>query len=322
MSGMKDTQPALALERVTKRYGAVTALREVSFSIPAGQTVGLLGRNGAGKTTALNLMTGYFPPTEGVVRVAGQDLAEEPRACKRRIGFLPDRPPLYDEMTVAEYLRFVCDLREVAPRARAAHVEESLEKCGLTEVRERLLGQLSRGYRQRAGIAQALCGSPDILMLDEPTVGLDPRQTVEMRTLIRQLGRERTVIFSSHLLSEVQELCARVLILQEGRLAGDVSLEAGGEAGRRLRLTVAEGSPRVLSALRQVPGVARVERQRGTEAGGAELLLEMAGDRADREIRDQVFRTLAALDVPIRAMGEEQEGLEALFLRLTADEEG
>lgn len=174
---------------VSKRFGPVEAVHELSFRAPEGRIVGLLGQNGAGKTTTLNMLTGYYPPTSGQVLVDGMDMLRHPRDCKRRIGYLPERPPLYDEMTVLEYLRFCCQLKEVAHRAVRAHVDEIIQLCGLTEVRGRLLGQLSKGYRQRAGIAQALCGDPAVLVLDEPTVGLDPKQVVEIRSLIQTLGR-------------------------------------------------------------------------------------------------------------------------------------
>ena len=211
----------IALEHATKKFGAVTALRDVSFRVTKGETVGLLGQNGAGKSTALNLMTGYFPPTAGTVRIGGKDMRSAARECRRMIGYLPEQPPLYDDMTTEEYLRFVCELREVRRGAIAGHVAEIMEMCGLADMRSRLLGHLSKGYRQRAGIAQALCGAPEILIFDEPTAGLDPKQTVEVRELIRDLSAEHTVVFSSHILSEVQQLCPRVIILNEGRVALD-----------------------------------------------------------------------------------------------------
>ncbi len=166
------------LAHVTKKYGSLTALQDVSFRIRERETVGLLGRNGAGKSTLLNLLTGYFPPTAGEIRIGGESMAKNPAACKRMIGYLPEKPPLYDEMTTESYLRFVCELREVKKKAVSAHIDEILRLCGLEEVRERVLGHLSRGYRQRAGIAQALGSAPEILILDEPTAGLDPMQTV------------------------------------------------------------------------------------------------------------------------------------------------
>ena len=190
----------IRVEGVTKRYGNLTALQDVSFEIRKNETVGLLGRNGAGKTTLLNLITGYFPPDAGNVLISGKSMREEAAACKRMIGYLPEKPPLYDEMTVEGYLRFVCELREVKKQGIRDHADEILGLCGLTDVRNRILGHLSRGYRQRAGIAQALCGAPEIMILDEPTAGLDPKQTVEIRELIRALSGEHTVIFSSHIL--------------------------------------------------------------------------------------------------------------------------
>ena len=308
----------IALERVTKRYGGTTALRDVSFRVPRGEITGLLGRNGAGKTTALNLMTGYFPPDEGRVLVDGMDMLEQSRDCKRRIGYLPERPPLYDEMSVRDYLGFVCDLREVAPRARRKHVEEILSLCGLGEMGDRLNGHLSRGYRQRVGIAQALCGSPEVLILDEPTVGLDPQQAVEIRELIRALGREHTVLFSSHILPEVQQLCSSVLILHEGRLVRSLQLTEEQRGEIRLRLTAAGQGNELAAALRSVGCVRSVEI---LSAADGEAEMRLTGEREDERgrLEDQVFRLLSAKDVPIREMRRERENLEEVFLESTRD---
>lgn len=188
----------IELRHVTKRYGAVEALHDVSFRAPEGQIVGLLGQNGAGKSTTLNILTGYLPPTSGQVLVDGMDLLQNARECKRLIGYLPEKPPLYDEMTVRAYLRFVCELKEVQKSAIAAHVEDIIRTCGLSEVAHRLIGHLSKGYRQRVGVAQSLCGNPKVLVLDEPTVGLDPRQVVEIRALIADSANAHGH-FSSHL---------------------------------------------------------------------------------------------------------------------------
>ena len=214
----------IELRHVTKRYGAVEALHDVSFRAPEGQIVGLLGQNGAGKSTTLNILTGYLPPTSGQVLVDGMDLLQNARECKRLIGYLPEKPPLYDEMTVRSYLRFVCELKEVQKSAIAAHVEDIIRTCGLSEVAHRLIGHLSKGYRQRVGVAQALLGSPKLIILDEPTVGLDPAQVIELRRLIRELGRTHTVILSSHILSEVKAVCDKALILSQGHLAAVVDL--------------------------------------------------------------------------------------------------
>ena len=245
----------IEMEGVTKKYGSLTALRDVSFRIRKNETVGLLGRNGAGKTTLLNLMTGYFPPTEGQVRIGGKNMREDSAACKRMIGYLPEKPPLYDEMTVESYLRFVCELREVKKQGIRDHTEEILSLCGLQDVRSRVMGHLSKGYRQRAGIAQALCGAPEILILDEPTVGLDPKQTVEIRELIRKLSREHTVIFSSHILSEVQQACSRVIILDEGRMALDYDMHAPKSGTMHVQLEIDGDAEDVMKRLRRVEGI-------------------------------------------------------------------
>ncbi len=307
----------IELEHVVKNYGGIPALRDVSFHVHAGETVGLLGRNGAGKTTALNLITGYFPPTEGSVRIGGKEMIAEPRNCKRMIGYLPEKPPLYDEMTVEEYLLFVSELREVVRKANRKHVEEIMELCGLTEMRQRVIGNLSKGYRQRTGIAQALCGAPEILILDEPTVGLDPKQTVEMRELIRRLGESHTVLFSSHLLSEVQQLCSRVIILHEGRMIRSLELGAEESGTIRLRLRVAGQKDAAVNALKALDCVEQAETAASAEEGETEILAVCR--RADEKGRatDQVFRVLAKMNMPIREMREEKDSLEEVFLRET-----
>ena len=248
----------IELDGVTKKYGTLTALRDVSFRVEKNETVGLLGRNGAGKTTLLNLMTGYFPPTAGQIRIGGKSMREDAAACKRMIGYLPEKPPLYDEMTVESYLRFVCELREVKRQGIRAHTDEILSLCGLQEVRSRVMGHLSKGYRQRAGIAQALCGAPEILILDEPTVGLDPKQTVEIRDLIRRLSREHTVIFSSHILSEVQAICDRVVIISNGKVVADETTEGLSKSlvkSNRVLVQVEGSKSKVLTTLENIRDV-------------------------------------------------------------------
>ena len=307
----------IELEHVTKLYGSIPALRDVSLHVPKGQTVGLLGRNGAGKTTALNLMTGYFPPTEGKVRIGGKDMLADPRACKRMIGYLPEKPPLYDEMSVEDYLLFVCELREVVRKANQAHVEEILELCGLKEMRRRVIGHLSKGYRQRTGIAQALCGAPEILILDEPTVGLDPKQTVEMRELIRRLGEDHTVVFSSHILGEVQQLCSRVIILNEGRMVQSIDLQEEKKDTVRIRLRAALGRDKLLKAVKSLNCVISAEALQSPEEGTAEVVLECVPADERGRATDQIFRLLAEMDAPIREMREERDTLEEIFLKNT-----
>ena len=221
----KGGVPVIDIQHVTKRYGSLYALRDVSLHVEKGSVLGLLGQNGAGKTTLINILTGYLAPTEGRALLAGHDALLEPEEARKHLGYLPEVPPLYDEMTVREYLRFAARLKGVEGRAVPAHVDEIMELCGLTQMQRRLLSHLSKGYRQRAGLAQALCGDPEILVLDEPTVGLDPKQITEIRALIRRLSREKTILFSSHILSEVQQLCDHVVILHQGQVKTAMALD-------------------------------------------------------------------------------------------------
>ena len=311
----------IELKGITKRYGAAEAVSGLSFHAPKGRIVGLLGQNGAGKTTTLNILTGYLPPTAGQVLVDGLDMLTHPRACKRRIGYLPERPPLYDEMTVADYLRFCCELKEVRRRDIPRHLDEIVGICGLGEVRERVIGHLSKGYRQRVGVAQALCGNPPLIVLDEPTVGLDPRQVVEIRELIRTLGEEHTVIFSSHLLPEIQQLCQRVVILHRGRLIREADMGELTDGGAmRLRASIAMGEGTLLPALRGLPCVRRVRTLPGSGAAVTEALLECDPERGEGSPQEQLFRLLCGLDAPILSLTRERDTLEEVFLRLTAGE--
>ena len=310
----------IELEHVTKKYGSLTALDDVSFKAQDGRIIGLLGRNGAGKSTALNLMTGYFPPDHGRVTVNGKDMLKDPRACRRMIGYLPERPPLYDEMTVSEFLRFVCGLKEVAKCSVKPHTDEIIELCGLEEMRDRLIGRLSKGYRQRVGIAQALCGDPESIIMDEPTVGLDPQQVTEIRTLIRRLGEKHTVFFSSHILSEVQELCGHVIILHHGKaiLDHDLPMTEEENGTGKIRLIARGDATEIARGLKSLPGLQRL-RGLGNVNGAArfEILCDRENDGEPMEAR--IFRLLAALDAPIMEMTREKDTLENIFLKATAD---
>ena len=311
----------IELKGVTKRYGAVEAIRDISFTAPKGQIVGLLGQNGAGKTTTLNILTGYMPPTEGQVLVDGMDMLTRARDCKRAIGYLPEKPPLYDEMTVRSYLRFVCELKEMPRKDIPAHVAEIIHTCGLDEVAERLIGHLSKGFRQRVGVAQALCGDPPIIVLDEPTVGLDPRQVVEIRALIRQLGQSHTVIFSSHLLSEIQQLCQRVIILHRGKLireADMAELTAAGDA-LVLQASIKGRQQELLPALLSLPCVRRVKPLKQITPGVTEVSIECERDTSP-DAQTAIFRLLCAMDAPIMQLVPQQDTLEDAFLRATSQE--
>lgn len=313
----------IELTDVTKLYGSTAAVSGLTFSAPEGQIVGLLGQNGAGKTTTLNILTGYLPPTGGTVRVNGTDMLKDPRACKRCIGYLPERPPLYDEMSVREYLAFVCELREVKRGEIRRHVTAIMSLCGLAEVADRLCGHLSKGYRQRVGIAQALCGDPPVIVLDEPTVGLDPKQVVEIRALIRELGRTHTVIFSSHILAEIQQLCQRVVILHRGKLIreADMTELTGSGDAVRLRASIRMKERELLPALKSLPCVRRVQTLPTMDVQVTEVRLECTPGEGAEEPQTQLFRLLCALDAPLLELRREYDTLEDVFLRATREED-
>ena len=308
----------IRFDRVSKRYGAHQALTDVSFTVPRGQVVGLLGQNGAGKSTAMNILTGCLAPTAGKVTVDGFDVLISPRPAKRRLGYLPENAPLYDEMTVEKYLRFACQLKEVEKKAMAGHVGQVMEKTGLSGVSGRKIGNLSRGYRQRVGVAQALCGTPDALILDEPTAGLDPLQTSEMRALIRDLKGEHTILFSTHILSEAQQLCDRVIILHRGRVIRDQDMQALRGEDRRLRAVIACGEGALLPVLRKVQSIKDIQVERGGEAGTTKVLLTPG---EGEEIERALFFALAQAGYPILRLEKVESSLEEIFLRATVDAE-
>lgn len=302
------------IQNVSRRYGSVQALKNITLKVEQGSVLGLLGQNGAGKTTLLNILTGYLAPTGGRVLIDGFDPLLEPAQAKRQLGYLPEHPPLYDEMTVREYLFFASELKGVVRRAIPAHVDEVMELTGLQEMRNRLLSHLSKGYRQRAGMAQALCGDPDVLVLDEPTVGLDPRQITEIRALIRALGKGRTIVFSSHILSEVQHLCSHVVILDRGEIRMDAPMEQ--MAGRdevTLLLTAAAAEGRIAGRLRELDGVRRVTVQPGGEGDQTTMLIAFAGEK---EPERRLFDLMCALNIPILHLSRCEDSLEQVFLNV------
>jgi len=214
----------IEVRNLTKRYGDLVAIRDVSFTAATGQILGFLGPNGAGKTTTMRIITGYMPATSGTVKVAGYDIFDDSYEVRKRIGYLPESPPLYGDMTVTSYLRFVGRIRGIAKAQLGDSLDRVLHACGLTEVTGRVVGHLSKGFRQRVGLAQALIHNPSVLVLDEPTIGLDPRQIIDIRTLIKELSGERTVILSTHILPEVSQLCEKVVIINEGRITMEDTL--------------------------------------------------------------------------------------------------
>ena len=306
----------IEVSHLSKSYGSRPAVQDLSFTVPDGQIYGLLGPNGAGKSTIMNILTDYLAPTEGEVKVAGFRLPEQAQQAKACVGYLPEQPPLYPEMTVQEYLDFVAELKGVKHAQRKQQVLAAARRTGLEEVLPRVIRSLSKGYRQRVGIAQALLGSPQLIILDEPTVGLDPAQVIEIRNLIRELGKAHTVILSSHILSEVQAVCQQVLILSKGRLVAVGSPEELGETlnpGSRLRAT-AQGEPdTVLAAVRSVPGICKVELE--SAADGQVTFTAESEDAADR--RAAVSRVLTEAGCTVLALAAENRSLEEVFLALT-----
>ena len=306
----------ITFDGVTKRYGTHLALNGVSFSVPKGQILGLLGQNGAGKTTAMNILTGCLAPSGGSVSIGGYDVMNQPRQAKRLLGYLPEQAPLYDEMTVRSFLRFACELKEVLRASVPGHVEDVAGKTGLTEVLDRKIGNLSKGYRQRVGLAQALCGAPEVIVLDEPTAGMDPRQSSELRTLIRALAGEHTVLFSSHILSEVQSVCDRAVILHHGRIICDSALQSLRQGEKRLRAVIACGEGALMPALQQLRSVKKVDTERGGEPGTTQVVLTADGNAP---IERELFTLLSSMQTPLLRLAPVEDSLEDIFLRATSD---
>ena len=308
----------IEIEHLTKRYGAVTAVSDLSLRIGSGQIYGFLGPNGAGKSTTMNIMTGCLSATEGSVRVGGYDIFEEPRPAKRLIGYLPEQPPLYLGESPREYLRFVGQAKGLRGGELRAQMDAVMEQTGITEMADRRIAALSKGYRQRVGIAQALLGDPQVVVLDEPTVGLDPIQIIEIRDLIRELGRSHTVIFSSHILSEVQTICDQIIMIAHGKLAAfdtPENLEKQLLAPGEITLTAQadpEQTERLLSAVAGISGA----EIRGTEDGRTSVLVHAGAEDIYQVCRD-VFLTFAGAGVVQLELTPKKASLEEVFLELT-----
>ncbi|MCB9800078.1 MAG: ATP-binding cassette domain-containing protein [Candidatus Omnitrophica bacterium] len=316
-----EAETMVRLENVSKQFGAVKALDKISFEIRRGEILGLLGPNGAGKTTAMRILAGYFPPTSGEIFIGENSLAKMPEKVKRMIGYLPEAITLYTDMSVMEILNFVAQVKAVSRKKRKQNIEETLCRCGLWDVRNRLLGQLSKGYKQRLGLAQALIGDPDVLILDEPTSGLDPEQINKIRALIHDLGREKTIVLSTHILPEVSMVCDRVVIINHGRVAasGTVEeLEAGLDADHEITIVMGDRHRKneVLALLESIRYVQRVS------------VLEERADRVaisiviahNAEVRPNINRLFAEKDIPLLELRTNRLSLEEIFLKLVVRE--
>ncbi len=316
----------IQVDHLRKRYGAVQAVRDVSFTVSRGEVVGFLGPNGAGKTTTMKVVTGYIPPTDGRALVAGFDVAASPLEVKRRIGYLPETCPLYGDMRVRDYLAFVAEVRGIPRRDRAAAIGAVIERCGLRGYTLRPIGQLSKGYRQRVGLAQAMIHGPDILILDEPTSGLDPHQIKEIRELIREVGREKTVILSTHILGEVAATCDRAIIIRAGRIVADGPIEdlTRRAAGRRVTQVGAIGADASFDDA--VGGLAGVSSVRPLDEGGAgrprRLSVESSVEAAaPHALERAVFALAVERGVELVELHQPAASLEDVFLELTGDRE-
>ena len=309
----------IEVQNLTKVYGGKTAVENVSFKIRNGRIYGLLGPNGAGKSTTMNIIAGCLSPTEGTVLINGYDICDQPTEAKRQIGYLPEQPPLFTDMTPAEYLTFVAEAKGVSDDLLDRQVKEVMNVTDLLSVKDRLIRNLSKGFRQRVGIAQAMLGNPDIIILDEPTVGLDPQQLTEIRSLVRKLGEKLTVIISSHILSEISELCDHVIILSEGHVVADSSmaeLEAQVSPETVLHMTVKGDEAGVREVLASVAGVGDVKVLSSSEGEGTVTLKVTTA--SDVDLRDDIFFAMAERRYAVLSMEKQEQSLEAIFLSLTA----
>ena len=309
---------AIEIENLEKKYGGKRAVAKASFSVKKGEIMGFLGPNGAGKSTTMNIITGYLSPTSGTVKVGGADILKNPSKVKKMIGYLPENPPVYPDMTVYEYLSFVFDLKKVKENKKE-HIEDVMKTVKITHVKDRMIKNLSKGYKQRTGLAQALIGNPEVLILDEPTVGLDPKQIIEIRNVIKEIGKQRTVILSTHILQEVSAVCDRVTVINRGRIVASDTLagiqqKMGGKGKYIIRAFCGEQTARDI--------ISKIENKKfsgfigSKEEDTVDFIIE-AEDGAD--IRGDIFSAFAAAEVPLFGLKSAELSLEEIFIRLTTD---
>lgn len=308
----------IEVQNLTKNYGSHCAVDHINFHVNEGEILGFLGPNGAGKSTTMNMLTGYLSSTDGAVKIGGFDILEDPNAAKANIGYLPEQPPLYLDMTVREYLDFMFDLKKCT-MPRAEHIAEVCKLMKIDHVYGRLIKNLSKGYRQRVGMAQALIGNPPVLILDEPTVGLDPSQIIEIRSLIKALGKRHTIILSSHILPEVQAICDRIIIINDGKIVADDTAEnltRNYSSDRRLMVRVAGPAFEVEKLIHGIDGVKTVTSLSSREAGTTDFAIEL---REGADIRYALFDRLSERHFPLLSSHSMEKSLEDIFMSLTSE---
>lgn len=312
----------IEINHLVKKYGSHVAVDDLSLTVEPGKIYGFLGPNGAGKSTTMNIITGYLAATSGEVKINGFDVLKQPEEAKKCVGYLPELPPLYMDMTVKEYLDFVAELKKIEKSLRAGYVKEAMEITKTEEVSGRLIRNLSKGYRQRVGFAQAVLGYPEILILDEPTVGLDPKQIIEIRDLIKELGKKHTIILSSHILSEISAVCDHVFIISHGKLVASDSTENLLErmtGAQEIELLVKAEEDTAETAIREVAQVERCEKTESKEDGAVQLLVTA---KKDADVREAIYHTCVEHHMPILEMKAASKSLEDVFLELTSQEGG
>ena len=306
------------VKKLTKNYGNIKAVDNISYTVGEGEILGFLGPNGAEKSTTMNIITGYISSTSGTVTIDGKEILENPKEAKAKIGYLPEIPPLYTDMTVKKYLEFMFDLKKVK-LPKKVHIEEGMRLVRISEQADRIIKNLSKGYRQRVGFAQALLGNPPVLILDEPTVGLDPMQIIEIRKLIKSLGKKHTIILSSHVLSEISATCDRILVISNGKIVADAKTDelSSSTAGEEKLALVVEGAASdIISAIKNIPAVIRVNKISEKNGNSAKYMVEY---EKDHDVRRDVFNAMARIGCPILDMQSGNETLEEMFLKLTAN---
>ena len=311
----------IEVKNITKKYGDLTAVDNISFEVQDGEIVGFLGPNGAGKSTTMNMIVGYIQPTEGNITINGYDVSKKPKKAKRQIGYMPEGVPLYQDLTAKEFIRYMAELKRVPRDRRVEEIERVMKETGIEEVKNKLIKNVSRGYKQRISMAGALVGSPSVLILDEPTVGLDPKQITEIRNLIKELGKKHTIILSSHILSEVSQICEKVIILNKGKLVAvdtPENLEKSTQEKEAILLTVEDTKNNMNKIKELLPDIAECRLIKENEDSTKQYMLE---PKKGKDLRKKLFDVLPKNDITIFELKKAENSLEDAFLTLTKDSE-